>query len=581
MPAAVELDVLRHSAAHLLAAAVCELYPGARYAIGPAIDDGFYYDFDLGGATLSEEDLPQIEARMREIAARHPAYEQVVLPRDDAVARFRDLGQDYKVEIITEGEASHDQQISCYRTGEFFDLCRGPHVAEAGDIEHFRLTRVAGAYWRGDEHKQMLQRVYGTAWHTDAELQDYFQRLELARERDHKKLGRELGLFMIDEKVGKGLPMWLPKGATVRRLLEEHILDVERKAGYQHVYTPQIAKLDLYETSGHYGWYRDSMYKPFGVEDEEYILRPMNCPHHIRIYQHELRSYRDLPLRIGELGTVYRYEKSGELSGLLRVRGFTINDAHIFCTPDQVKQEFIATTQMILDLYAALNITDFSFRLSRRDDDPKYMGDPALWEDAESRIRDALTEVGHPFVEAPGDAAFYGPKLDVQIRDALGREFSASTTQLDFNLPERFGLEYVTADGATARPMMIHRAPIGSMERFTGFLIEHFGGAFPIWLAPVQLVMVPISDKNLEYAQVQASYFRQRGLRVEVDARAERMQAKIRDAEMQKVPFVGVVGGRDEENETVSLRERLVGDRGAMRAEEIGDELERRVAEKS
>ena len=568
MSAPVELDVLRHSAAHLLAAAVCELYPGAKYAIGPAIEDGFYYDFDLGH-TLKEEDLEPIETRMREIAKRRPAYIQELVGRGRAVALFKELGQDYKVEILTEGEAADETEVSLYRTGDFVDLCRGPHVADAGEIQHFKLTRVAGAYWRGDERNQMLQRVYGTAWNSAEEMEDYFQRLALARERDHKKLGRELDLFMIDEKVGKGLPMWLPRGATVRRLLEEYILDAERRGGYQHVYTPHIASEELYRTSGHLQSFKDSMFSGFGVEDETYLLRPMNCPHHIRIYQHGRHSYRDLPMRIAELGTVYRYEKSGELSGLMRVRGFTINDAHIFCTAEQVKQEFISSTELILELYQALKIEDFKFRLSRTDGSEKFLGDPADWEVAEASIREALLEVGHPFEEAPGEAAFYGPKLDVQIRDALGREFSASTTQLDFNLPERFGLEYVAADGSMQRPAMIHRAPIGSLERFFAFLIEHFAGDFPLWIAPVQLLLIPISDKNLDYVHKQADYFRAQGLRVEIDARAERMQAKIRDAELQKIPFVGVLGGRDEEAGTVSLRERHVGDRGAMKPEEI------------
>jgi threonyl-tRNA synthetase len=576
MPAPVDLEVLRHSAAHLLAAAVCELYPGAKYAIGPTIEDGFYYDFDLG-RTLKEEELGRIETRMREIAQRRPAYVQEFVAKDRAVALFRELDQDYKVEILTEGEAAEETEVSLYRTGDFLDLCRGPHVADAGQIEHFKLTRVAGAYWRGDEHNQMLQRVYGTAWHSTEEMEDYFQRLAEARERDHKKLGRELGLFMIDDKVGKGLPMWLPRGATVRRLLEEYIVDAERRGGYQHVYTPHIGNEELYRISGHLQSYKDSMYAGFGVEDETYILRPMNCPHHIRIYQHDRRSYRDLPMRLAELGTVYRYEKSGELSGLMRVRGFTINDAHIFCTADQVKREIISSTQLILELYQALKIEDFKFRLSGADGSDKFMGDPAQWKLAEASMREALLEVGHPFEEAPGEAAFYGPKLDVQIRDALGREFSASTTQLDFNLPDRFALEYVAADGSMQRPAMIHRAPIGSLERFFAFLIEHFAGDFPLWIAPVQLLLIPISDKNLDYAQKQADYFRTQGLRVEVDSRPERMQAKIRDAELQKIPFVGVVGGRDEEAGTVSLRERHLGDRGAMKPEEIAAILGARV----
>ncbi|MDQ6746505.1 MAG: threonine--tRNA ligase, partial [Candidatus Dormibacteraeota bacterium] len=407
--APADLDVLRHSTAHLLAAAVCELYPGVKYAIGPAIEDGFYYDLDLEHS-LKEEDLAAIEARMREISARRPAYEQLVLPRGEAVDTFRRLGQDYKVEILTVGEAAGETDVSCFRTGDFLDLCRGPHVPDAGALRHFKLTRLAGAYWRGDERNKMLQRVYGTAWHSEQEMEDYFRRLELARERDHKKLGRELNLFMIDEAVGKGLPMWLPRGATIRRILEEYILEAERRGGYQHVYTPHIASTELYRMSGHLASYGDAMYKAFGVEDEEYVLRPMNCPHHIRIYQHQPHSYRELPIRLAELGTVYRYEKSGELSGLVRVRGFTINDAHIFCTPEQIKQEFIDATQLILDAYRDLGIDDFTFRLSKSDpEDEKFQGDPAMWEAGEGAIREALTELGHPFVEAAGEAAFYGP----------------------------------------------------------------------------------------------------------------------------------------------------------------------------
>ncbi|MFN2466029.1 MAG: threonine--tRNA ligase [Candidatus Dormibacteria bacterium] len=575
--APADLEVLRHSAAHLLAAAVCELYPGTRYAIGPAIEDGFYYDLDLDRA-IKEEDLAAIEARMRDISLRAPAYEQVILPKDEAVQAFRELGQDYKIEILTEGEAAADTEVSCYRTGDFFDLCRGPHVPDAAAIQHFQLTRLAGAYWRGDERNKMLQRVYGTAWHTEADMEDYFRRLELARERDHKKLGRELRLFFIDEAVGKGLPMWLPRGATVRRLLEEYILDAERRTGYQHVYTPHIASTELYRMSGHLESYGDAMYRPFGVEDEEYVLRPMNCPHHIRIYQQQPHSYRELPLRLAELGTVYRYEKSGELSGLVRVRGFTINDAHIFCTRDQVKEEFIAATQLILDAYRDLGIEDFTFRLSKSDPgDEKFQGNREMWEEGEAAIREALTELGRPFVEAAGEAAFYGPKLDVQIRDAMGREFSASTTQLDYLLPERFGLEYIDAEGHTQRPVMIHRAPLGGIERMMAFLIEHHGGDFPLWLAPVQLMMVPISDKNIDYANRQAAALRRLGIRVEVDTRGERMQAKIRDAEMQKIPFVGVVGGRDEEAGTISLRQRHQGDLGAKGLEEVQALLNERV----
>jgi threonyl-tRNA synthetase len=572
----VDLDVLRHSAAHLMAASVCELYPGAKYAIGPTIEDGFYYDFDLG-RSISEEELPAIQAKMKEIAQRRPKYVPEIVDKEAAVKAFAELGQSYKIEILTEGEAADEREVSLYRTGEFLDLCRGPHVADAGDIQHFKLTRVAGAYWRGDERNQMLQRIYGTAWNTAEQMEDYFRRLELARERDHKKLGRELELFFIDDTVGKGLAMWLPKGATVRRLLEEYIHEAERRAGYQHVYTPHIASTELYKISGHLESYKDSMFPSFGVEDEQYIVRPMNCPHHIRIYQHGQHSYRDLPLRIAEMGTVYRYEKSGELSGLIRVRGMTMNDAHIFCTEEQVRQEFIGATQLILDAYRDLKIEGFSFRLSLRDDDPKYIGERATWDRAEQACRDALLELEHPFTEAPGEAAFYGPKLDVQIKDSLGREFTASTTQLDFLLPDRFGLEYIDAEGNAARPAMIHRAPLGTMERLMAFLIEETAGDFPLWLAPVQLLLIPISDKNLDYVRRQADFFRGHGLRIEVDARAERMQAKIRDSELQKIPFVGVCGGRDEDAGTVSLRERHVGDRGAMLPDEIAAILGARV----
>ncbi|MHB8572325.1 MAG: threonine--tRNA ligase [Candidatus Dormibacteria bacterium] len=562
------LEVLRHSTAHLLAAAVCELYPGARYAIGPPIEDGFYYDFDLEHR-LGDEDLPRIETRMREIAARRPGYVQETLSRDAAIRAFEALGQTYKLEILTSGEAAGEESVSLYRTGDFLDLCRGPHVADAGHLEHFRLTRLAGAYWRGDERNPMLQRVYGTAWFSSAELEDYFHRLDLARERDHKKLGRELGLFFIDEVVGKGLPMWLPRGAAVRRELETYIHDKERDAGYQHVYTPHIASTELYRISGHLQSYADSIYQPFGVEDEHYVLRPMNCPHHIRIYQHQPRSYRELPLRLAEMGTVYRYEKSGELSGLIRVRGLTMNDAHIFCTADQIREEFLGATRLILEAYRDLGVTEFTFRLSRRDDSAKYMGDDAMWEMAEGAIRAALVELGHPFEEAPGEAAFYGPKLDVQLRDAMGREFTASTTQLDPLLPEKFGLEYVDEHGQAQRPFMIHRAPLGTMERIMAFLIEFHGGAFPLWLAPVQVTLVPVADRHLDHCQSVAQALRAAGLRVEVDARNERMGQKIRQAQLLKVPYMAVVGDREVEAGGVSLRRRDGEDLGAVSGEDL------------
>jgi threonyl-tRNA synthetase len=444
-----------------------------------------------------------------------------------------------------------------YRTGDFVDLCLGPHLHDAGQLGAFRLLSLAGAYWKGSEKNPMLTRIYGTAFPTEAELEAHLKRLEEAAQRDHRKIGKELDLFMIDDMAGRGLPLWLPKGATVRRLLEDYIVRKELRAGYQHVRTPDIARLDLYKQSGHWARYRESMYPPSKIEDEEWQLRPMNCPHHIRIFQRRAYSYRDLPVRLAELGTVYRYEKSGEVSGLIRVRAFTINDAHIFCRPDQVTREFDGVVQLILEVYEALGVTDFYFRLSLRDQSSdKWMGDPAVWEMAQDAARAALRAGGHKFVEAPGEAAFYGPKLDVQIKDAIGREFSLSTNQIDFLMPEAFGLEYTDADQTPKRPVMIHRAPIGSFERFMAYMIELYGGAFPLWLAPVQVVFIPIADRHLAGVEAIAARFRDQDLRVEVDGRGERMQAKIRDAQLQKVPYMAVVGDRELESGQVNVRTR-------------------------
>jgi threonyl-tRNA synthetase len=549
-----ELETLRHSTAHVMAAAVLDLFPGTQVAIGPATDEGFYYDF-LFNDGITHEDLPRIEARMREIVKAAPPFQKEEIPREEAIALFERLHQPFKVELILDKVA--DARARLYRTGDFVDLCLGPHVADAGKLGAFRLLSIAGAYWKGSEKNQMLTRIYGTAFATEAELEEHLKRLEEAALRDHRKLGKELDLFMIDDMAGRGLPLWLPKGATVRRLLEEYIVRRELRGGYQHVRTPDIARLELYKQSGHWARYRDSMYAPSKMEEEEWQLRPMNCPHHIRIFQRRPYSYRDLPVRLAELGTVYRYEKSGEVSGLIRVRAFTINDAHIFCRPDQLTTEFDGVVRLILDVYKALGITDFYFRLSLRDDvSNKWMGDPALWERAENAAREALRAGGHPFVEARGEAAFYGPKLDVQIKDAIGREFSLSTNQIDFLMPEAFGLEYVTADQKQERPVMIHRAPIGSFERFMAYLIELYAGAFPIWLAPIQVVFIPIADRHVDAVNRLADRFRDQDLRVEVDARNERMQAKIRDAQLQKVPYMAVIGDREIEGGTVNVRQR-------------------------
>ena len=566
-----DLDTLRHSTAHVMAAAVLDLFPGTLVGIGPATDEGFYYDFAFKDRLLPEQ-LPKIETRMREIVKAAPPFIKEEVARDEALALFTRLGQPLKLELIRDKVT--DSTARLYRTGDFVDLCLGPHVKDAGQLGAFRLLSIAGAYWKGSEKNQMLTRIYGTAFATEAELEEHLRRLEEAAKRDHRKLGKDLDLFLIDEMVGRGLPLWLPKGATVRRLLEEFVLRLERRDGYQHVRTSDIARLELYKMSGHWERYRESMYAPSRMEDEEWQLRPMNCPHHIRIYAHKPRSFRDLPVRLAELGTVYRYEKSGEVSGLIRVRAFTINDAHIFCRPDQLSEEFERVVQLILRVYQALGVKDFWFRLSLRDDvSSKWMGDPAIWERAQDAARNALRAAGHRFVEAPGDAAFYGPKLDVQIKDAIGREFSLSTNQIDFLMPERFGLEYVTADQKMERPVMIHRAPIGSFERFMAYLIELYGGAFPVWLAPVQVVFIPIADRHLEAVQRLADRFRARDLRVEVDSRSERMQAKIRDAQLQKVPYMAVLGDREIEAGTINVRLREGGDQVALSVDAFVERL--------
>lgn len=553
-----DLETLRHSTAHVMAAAVLELFPGTVIGIGPATDEGFYYDFGFKDRLLPEQ-LPKIEARMREIAKAATPFVKEEVPRAEAVALFERLRQPLKVELIEEKVTEPDARL--YRTGDFVDLCLGPHLPDAGKLGAFRLLSIAGAYWKGSERNQQLTRIYGTAFATEAELEAHLEMLEEAARRDHRKLGKELDLFLIDEMVGRGLPLLTPKGAAIRHQMEEFILRLERRQGYEHVKTPDIARLELYKVSGHLERYRDSMYAPSAMEDEEWQLRPMNCPHHIRIFQRRPSSFRDLPVRIAELGTVYRYEKSGEVSGLIRVRAFTINDAHIFCRPDQLNVEFERVIQLILQVYRAFGITDFHFRLSLRDEvSNKWMGDPAIWQRAQDAAREALRASGHPFVEAPGEAAFYGPKLDVQIKDAIGREFSLSTNQIDFLLPERFGLEYVTSEQTMERPVMLHRAPIGSMERFMAYLIEHYGGAFPVWLAPVQLVFIPIADRHLEAVTRLAARFREQDLRVDVDRRAERMQAKIRHAQLQKVPYMAVVGDKELEAGTLNIRRREGGD---------------------
>ena len=557
-----DLEVLRHSAAHLMAAAVCELFPGAEYGIGPSIEDGFYYDFLLpGGVRFTDEDLPLVEARMREIQQRHSPYVRSELSRAAALEDFRQRQQRFKVELIEripEGEV-----ISCYQTGEFFDLCRGPHVPETGAIPAFRLLHPAGAYWHGDETQPMLQRIYGTAWGSKAELDQYLERLEQARLRDHRKLGRELDLFSLNDQLGPGLILWHPHGATVRTVMEDYWRD--------------LAKEQLWETSGHLGFFADDMFGPMEVEGDSYRIKPMSCPFHILIYSSRARSYRELPLRMAELASVYRYQRSGTLHGLLRVRGFTQDDAHIFCRPDQVDEEVAGVLRLVREMYHRFGFEELEVDLSTKP--AKAVGSNELWEQAESSLARVIEAEGLSYNLNPGDGAFYGPKVDIHIRDAMGRRWQCATVQFDFNEPERFGLEYVGADGAAHRPVMVHRTVLGAMERFFGVLLEHYAGALPVWLSPVQVQIITVSDDQLDYAHQVASRLDAEGFRVEVPNRpGDRMQAKIRDGELAKVPFLAVVGRREVEAGTVNLRSTRIEEQVVLTIEELIERLGREAS---
>ncbi len=555
------LQVYRHSTAHLLAAAVLELYPETKLGIGPAIESGFYYDFDRA-TPFTPEDLEKIENKMWEIQKRHLPYERVYTRKEEGLRKYGDAWM--KCELIRDRAG---EVFSEYTLGpHFIDFCRGPHVPDTSKIKAFKLLSIAGAYWRGDEHNKQLQRIYGTAFFTQKELEDYLKRLEEAKRRDHRRLGKELELFTVNETVGAGLPLWLPKGATIRRLLEEYILERERAAGYQHVYTPDLAKVELYQRSGHWEHYKDSMFPPMDLETEQMVLRPMNCPHHILIYESKQRSYRDLPVRIAELGTMYRYERSGALSGLSRVRCMTLNDAHIFCAPEQVKEEFIGVMKLVEQAYKDLGITQYSYRLSLRDpaDKQKYVDNDAMWALGERVLREALDALELKYVAAPGEAAFYGPKLDIQLADVMGHEETYSTIQVDFHLPNQFGLKYVGADGKDHQPVMIHRGVISTMERMTSYLIELYGGAFPVWLAPVQAIVLPITDRQMEYGRKVLADLQAAGVRAELDERSEKVNLKIREAQLQKIPYMLVVGDREQQNGQVAVRNRKHGDQGAQ-----------------
>ncbi len=549
------LDILRHSTAHLMAQAVQSLFPGTQVTIGPTIEDGFYYDFKRE-ASFTPEELEKIEARMRELSGSNLKVTREEMPRQKAIQLFRKMGEEYKVAIL---EDIPDETVSLYRQGDWVDLCRGPHVPSTGVVRAFKLTSVAGAYWRGDEKNEMLQRIYGTSWPTEEALREYLRLLEEAKKRDHRRLGKELGLFMVSDTIGPGLPLWLPKGAIVRSILERYIVDLERSLGYQHVYTPQLARVELYQRSGHWDHFKDNMYPPMLFEDEEeLVLRPMNCPHHVVIYQHELRSYRDLPLRIAELGTMYRYERSGVLSGLSRVRAMTLNDAHIFCLPEQIQSETVGVLRLIERVYRDFGFTDYWYRLSLRDpkDKAKFVDNDAMWDNAEHCLRQALAEVGIQYDEAAGEAAYYGPKIDVQLRDVLGHSETLSTVQLDFYLPERFGLEYVDKDGQRKRPVMIHRGVISTMERMMAFLIEHYAGNFPLWLSPVQIKVMTVTDQQKDYAQKVFAVLKDAGWRAEFDERNEKLGYKIREAQLAKIPYAVVIGDKEVKEQTISPRRR-------------------------
>jgi threonyl-tRNA synthetase len=567
------LHTLRHSAAHLLAAAVTELYPDAKYGIGPPVQDGFYYDFAFS-KPVSESDLGAIESRMRRIAQEDRPFVHETMSRAQAIEEFRKRRQDYKIELIN--DKVEGDEVSVYWTGPFLDLCRGPHVKSTKDIKAFKLLRVAGAYWRGDEKQPQLTRIYGTAWPSQKELDEHMKFLEEAEKRDHKKIGKELKLFTVDERVGPGLPLWLPAGATVRRELERFIVDEELARGYVHVRTPDVARLELFKQSGHAQLYAEYMYPPMKFEDgEELELRPVNCPHHIVIYQTELRSYRELPMRIAEIGNNWRYERSGTLLGLNRVRSFALNDAHIFCTADQLMGEVKGAIELALYFSDVLGIEDFSYQVSTRDDvKEKWLGSEDQWQLAQAALIEALESMGQQYRIGVGEAAFYGPKIDFQVKDAHRREFTNSTVQVDFQLPQRFDLEYVAEDGSRQRPIMVHRGAAGAMERLFSYLIERYAGAFPTWLQPVQVVVIPITDAQQPYAQTVAERLRKARLRIEVDDRPERMQRKIRDAQARKVPYMAIVGAREADTEHVNIR-----DRAGAQTDEPLDAFVARVAE--
>lgn len=547
------IEVLRHSTAHLMAQALKRMYGDVHFGVGPVIEEGFYYDIDTEHK-ISSEDLPEIEKTMRQIVGENIKIERRVVSREEAKKIFAD--DPYKQELID--AIPEDENVTIYSQGEFTDLCRGVHVPSTAKIKEFKLLSTAGAYWRGDADNKMLQRIYGTAFFDKKALKEHLKILEERKERDHRKIGKELELFTTSQLVGAGLPLWLPNGATIRRELERYIVDKEVALGYDHVYTPIMGSVDLYKTSGHWDHYQEDMFPPMEMENEALVLRPMNCPHHMMVYKNKPHSYRELPIRIAELGMMHRYEASGAVSGLQRVRGMTLNDAHIFVRPDQIKEEFIRVVQLVIDVYKDFKFQDYKFRLSYRDpeDTQKYFQDDEMWERAQLMLKEAVDEMGLDYEEAPGEAAFYGPKLDVQVKTALGKEETLSTVQLDFLLPERFDLEYIGSDGEKHRPVVIHRGVISTMERFVAFLTEEYKGAYPLWLAPNQLEIIPVSNEvHYDYARKLYDELKSQGVRCHIDDREEKMGYKIREAQMHKVPYQIVVGDKEIENNEVNVRQ--------------------------
>ena len=559
-----------------MAQAIKRLYKDIKLAIGPSIDAGFYYDFDTE-YRFSEEDFAKIEEEMKKIIKEDLPIERFELPRKEAIQLMKNAGESYKVELIE--DLPEDEVLSFYKQGEFTDLCAGPHLMSTGKVKSIKLLSTSGAYWRGNENNKMLQRIYGVSFPKASLLEEHLQMLEEAKQRDHRKLGKDLELFMTHKLVGSGLPMYLPNGATVRRLLERYIQDKEIKMGYKHVYTPSLANVELYKTSGHWDHYKEDMFPVMKMDNEELVLRPMNCPHHMLIFKSKMRSYKDLPIRIGELAHDFRYEDSGSVCGIERVRQMCQNDAHLFVRPDQIKEEVAKVVKLILDVYKDFGFEDYAFRLSLRDknDKHKYFDDDEMWEKAESELREILTELGLDFYEAEGEAAFYGPKLDVQLKSAIGHDVTVSTCQLDFLLPERFELEYIGEDGKAHRPVVIHRAILGTLDRFMAFLIEETKGAFPTWLAPLQVKVLPISDKHLEYANKVKKALEEKDVRVEVDERAEKIGYKIREAQLQKIPYMLVVGDKEEESKEVGVRNRKDGDLGAMKLEDFVSKIDEEI----